>query len=1023
MPHLNVLIVEDSDDDAQLTLRTLSKGGWDVRHRVVSDPASLSAALRQQAWDVVLSDHNMPHFDALDALALVRRESTETPFIIVSGSIGEEVAVGAMKAGASDYILKGKLQRLLPAIEREVREAAVHRDRKRAEEEVRWKSALLEAQANATIDGILVVDGQGRKLFQNRRYIELWKIPDHIVANNDDKQQVEFVKNHAKDPEKFVERIVYLYSHPDEISRDEVELNDGTVLDWYSAPVIGQGGTHFGRIWVFRDITERKRAEEALRQSEERFRILFEQAADIILQLEMTPEGMPVIREANSATFRLLGFERDELIGRPVSFIDAAPDASHVIASRRQNILFKTGTTFEVKHRCKDGTIRDFECSVTEMQIGSKTYAVSVERDVTDRKRAEHDREASETRYRRLFESAKDGILILDADTGKIMDVNPFLTELTGYSHEVFLGKHLWEIGPFRDIAASKTSLAELQSKQYVRYEHLPLETRDGRKIAVEFVSNVYRVDNQSVIQCNIRDITERKRAEKELLETQQRMESVLEITKTGLDIIDREFNLIYVDPGWQKVYGNPAGRKCHEYFMGLQKPCAACAIPKAIETRQIQVTEETLPRENNRVVEVHTIPFQDASGQWMVAELNVDVTARKRAEKKLQETQGQLLQAQKMEAVGRLAGGVAHDFNNILTVILGYAETLLRASKDADPHRKPIEEIRNAGQRAAGLTRQLLAFSRRQILEPRVLNLGDVVRNLEPMLRRLIGEDIDLRTALPAGLGRVKADPGQIEQVLMNLAVNARDAMAEGGKLTIDAANADLDEDYAGRRPEAKPGRYVMLAVTDDGAGMTPEIQRRLFEPFFTTKEQGRGTGLGLSTVYGIVKQSGGHIAVYSEVGRGTTFKIYLPRVEEAAEPISRPRMPAVPSRGTETILVAEDEKGVRDLLRILLQENGYTVLDAADGEQALRVCERHAGPLHLLISDVVMPEMGGKQLAERLRKLRPGLKILFTSGYTANAIVHQGILDPGIAFIYKPYDLNALLAKVREVLDAPAR
>jgi signal transduction histidine kinase len=388
---------------------------------------------------------------------------------------------------------------------------------------------------------------------------------------------------------------------------------------------------------------------------------------------------------------------------------------------------------------------------------------------------------------------------------------------------------------------------------------------------------------------------------------------------------------------------------------------------------------------------------------------------------RELSQAQDQLRQAQKMEAVGRLAGGVAHDFNNLLTAITGYSDLLMSDLAEGDPRRADLEQIKHAADRAAGLTRQLLAFSRRQVLQPRVLDLNVVITDVEKMLRRVIGEDIDLVTIPGSALGRVKADPGQLDQVILNLAVNARDAMPEGGKLTIETANVELDGAYALRHIAVRPGPYVMLAVSDTGCGMDAEILARLFEPFFTTKEVGKGTGLGLATVYGIVTQSGGSISVYSEPGRGTTFKMYLPRVKEAVETRVVVASPDTPVRGSETILVVEDEEAVRSLARLVLERKGYTVLEARHGTEALRVSERHEGPIALVLTDLVMPGLGGRELAGRLATVRPDTKVLYMSGYTDNAIVHQGVLDAGAAFLSKPFTPDALARKVREVLDAP--
>jgi signal transduction histidine kinase len=383
------------------------------------------------------------------------------------------------------------------------------------------------------------------------------------------------------------------------------------------------------------------------------------------------------------------------------------------------------------------------------------------------------------------------------------------------------------------------------------------------------------------------------------------------------------------------------------------------------------------------------------------------------------QRTQASLRQAQKMEAVGRLAGGVAHDFNNMMTIVTGYSEVLLARLPPEDPARDLVQQIKKAGERCAALTGQLLAFSRKQLFTLKVLDLNTVLADLGKMLRPLLGEDIDLVTVPGPALGQVRADPGQMEQVIVNLALNARDAMPRGGRLTIETRNVTLDAAFARVRPEVRPGRYVLLTVSDTGCGMDQATQAHLFEPFFTTKEAGKGTGLGLATVYGIIKQSNGFIYASSELGRGTTFTIYLPRLEEPAPVFQPAPETALPPGGPETVLLVEDEPGVRALLRHVLLMNGYSVLEAGHGGEALRVSEHYAGPLHLLITDVVMPEMSGGELAARLKQLRPDLKVLFLSGYTEDAVVRHGVSEAESAFLQKPFSLPVLARKVREVLD----
>jgi two-component system cell cycle sensor histidine kinase/response regulator CckA len=418
------------------------------------------------------------------------------------------------------------------------------------------------------------------------------------------------------------------------------------------------------------------------------------------------------------------------------------------------------------------------------------------------------------------------------------------------------------------------------------------------------------------------------------------------------------------------------------------------------------------------RILESTASPVRNSSGgvEKLVI-VNRDITDRKKLEE-------QFRQAQKMEAVGRLSGGVAHDFNNLLGVIIGYGEILQEGLAPGDRLRRSADEILAAGRRAAGLTRQLLAFSRQQVLEPTVLNLNNAVKNMESMLRRLIGEDVDLSSNLDPALGAVKADPGQIEQVIMNLAVNARDAMPQGGKLIIETSNTEMDESFVRRYPyPVKPGMYVRLMVSDTGTGMDAATRARIFEPFFTTKAKGQGTGLGLSMVYGVVKQSGGYIDVYSELGLGTTFKIYLPRVDEPLAVHQPAAALASTLRGAETVLLVEDEVALRDLTSSLLEMCGYTVLQASNGGEALDVSQHHAGPIDLLLTDVVMPGISGRVLADQLIQLRPQIKVIFMSGYTGQTVGAHGIIDPGSLFLQKPFTRDLLAHKLREALDGSSK
>ncbi len=512
----------------------------------------------------------------------------------------------------------------------------------------------------------------------------------------------------------------------------------------------------------------------------------------------------------------------------------------------------------------------------------------------------------------------------------------------------------------------------------------------------------------------------ERRRAEEALRASEERYRELFENASEILYTHDLAGNFTSLNKAGEQITGYSREEALRMNIADVAAPECKRLVRQMIE-RELDWEAPTihqweiLTKDGRRVaLDINTrLIYQDGKPVG-VQGIARDVTERKQLEE-------QLRQAQKMEAVGRLAGGVAHDFNNLLTVIKGYSDLLLDMVGTDDRVRKAADEINKAANRAASLTRQLLAFSRQQVLQPRVLDLNTVVANVHSMLRRLIGEDIDLVTIPGAGLGRVKADPGQVEQVILNMAVNARDAMPDGGKLTITTANVELDEAYAHQHFTVRPGPYVMLAVSDTGCGMDAETRAHIFEPFFTTKEKGKGTGLGLATVYGIVKQSDGYIWVYSEPGQGTTFKIYLPRVDEAVGSLQPGSARTGPPRGSETVLLVEDEESVRVLVRDVLQRNGYNVLEVANGKEAIQLSERHPGPIHLVVTDVVMPGMSGRELARRLAIQRSDTKVLYMSGYTDDAIVHHGVLDPGTPFLEKPFTTDALARKVREVLDTP--
>jgi two-component system cell cycle sensor histidine kinase/response regulator CckA len=622
-----------------------------------------------------------------------------------------------------------------------------------------------------------------------------------------------------------------------------------------------------------------------------------------------------------------------------------------------------------------------------------------------------------------IMESTTDAVFVKDLD-GRYVITNPIAARIAGKSIEEIVGNTDLEIfSPETARSVMSRDKQVIQTGGPVTYEQTGIASDTNRTFLS--TKGPYRdADGKIVGILGIsRDITDRKRAEEEIRNSQQKLRIHLE--HTPLAVV--EWNLDFCVTAWnssaERIFGYSRQEALGQH--------ASFIVPAQYREQVDQVWRDLLAQQggtrstndnitkNGRIIscEWYNTPLIDDLGNVLgVASLAQDVTERFALEERLR-------QSQKMEAVGRLAGGVAHDFNNLLTVILGYSQIVTDGVPAGSRLADSAAQIKTAAEKAAGITRQLLAFSRKQLLSPRVINLNEILMNLDSLLRRLIGEDIEVMTIPANDLGTVKADPSQLEQVLMNLALNARDAMPQGGKLTLETSNAFLDEAYAHGHQPVQPGRYVMLAVSDTGEGMDAETQARIFEPFYTTKEVGKGTGLGLSMVYGIVKQSGGYIWVYSEPNRGTTFKVYLPRVDQAADTGAAVHTARTVQRGTETILLVEDEAQIRQLSTSVLTHCGYNVLVAGSPEQALEICRTDGKQIRLVVTDVVLPRMNGKQLAERILKMWPDVKVLYVSGYTNNAIVHYGVLDPGLSFLPKPYTLSALAAKVREVLDAPPR
>jgi len=622
--------------------------------------------------------------------------------------------------------------------------------------------------------------------------------------------------------------------------------------------------------------------------------------------------------------------------------------------------------------------------------------------------------------FRALFLSNPQPMWVYDAETLQFLEVNEAAIQHYGYSREEFLKMRITDIRPPEDVPRLLAEWAKVHSAlQYSgTWRHL---LKDGTLIDAEVVVHTLTFRMRNAKLAAPRDITAQKRAEDALKQAERKYRLMFEEAIVGMYQTSPEGRLLAVNRAMAEMFGYKSGAEMISAISDVQHQLYV--DPERREEFKKLLQEQGVVQHFE--IQVYR---KDGSRMWLWTNARVvreggniaryegtfeDITERKLLE-------DQLRQAQKMEAVGRLAGGVAHDFNNALGVITGYGELLQIQLREGDPLHKHAEEICKAGRRAAGLTRQLLAFSRKQIIQPVALDLNVVIGDMEKMLRRLIGEDIEISFRQHPQLWLVKADPGQIEQILMNLAVNSRDAMPKGGKLIIETANAELDVTYARQHAGLTPGSYITLSVSDTGCGMDRETQAHIFEPFFTTKEAGKGTGLGLSTVYGIAKQNEGYIRVYSEVGRGTTFKIFLPRTGEAAEASKSTAAATMALRGSETVLLVEDEDPLRELARGALEDNGYRVLDAADPSVATKIAHAYRDPIHLLLTDVIMPGGSGRDLARALTASRPDIKVLYMSGYTNELVAQYGVLGQELALLEKPFTLHSLLAKVHRVLHS---
>lgn len=1020
-PKLRVLIVEDRESDAKLMVSELRRTGFDVEWVRVDSEEDFVARV-SELFDLILSDYRMPQFDGLRALHLMQEHNVEIPFIFVSGVIGEDIAVKAMVEGAADYLLKDRLARLGPAVQRVLEQKLLRNKSRQNEAAIKASELRYRTIVESALDCIIVIDDAGRILEFNPAAERVFGFSREEIVGSELAESLVPLQYRAAH-RAGLQR--YLSQGESRILDRRLELR-ALRKSGEEFPVELSVSSNRDRPQTFtgflRDITDRKRAEAKLQDNEARL-----VRAQAVGRIGSWETELPTLRVTwSDETYHIFEIQPDQMQITHQRFLELVHPEDRAVVDNAFVQSLSHRSPCSITHRVvtPDGRIKFLEeCWQTqEDDRGEPVRVVGTCQDVTQRKLAEDALRESETFNRSLMEASADCIKVLDLD-GLLLHMNGpglCLMELDDFGSMCGQAwKELWPVDMRaeidRAITTAKGGTVHMfqgfcpTAKGTPRWWEVTVspvrDTADGKVVRLLVVSH---------------NITERKRAEAERTELLARMNLEVERMPLAYLLSGPDFRYTRWNPAAERTFGFTEAEVLGKHPFGVVVPKQSQNVVAGLFDRlaagdmSAHGTCENVTKDGRTIYcEWHNTPLTSNDGTFHgILSVAQDITARKLLEE-------QLRQSQKMEAFGQLAGGVAHDFNNLLTIINSYSEIVFSSLSADDPLRQAAREISSAGERAAALTRQLLAFSRKQVVEMSVLNINTVLTATVTMLRRLIGEDVQLEFVAEPKLKHVRADRSQLEQILINLAVNARDAMPTGGKLTIETTNAELDETHTQTYVGLHPGPYVVLAVSDTGCGMDAATQSRIFEPFFTTKELGKGTGLGLATVFGIVSQMGGSIFVDSESGCGATFRIYLPAADEPTSADRSNAQKKLDDRGDETILVVEDEPILRQLARHILEAKGYTILEACHGADAIQFVKQHTAVLHLVVTDVVMPVMGGREMAERLHELRPDLKVLYLSGYTDDAILRQGILQEESYFLQKPFTPTSLAQKVREVLD----
>jgi PAS domain S-box-containing protein len=1000
---LRVLYLEDNPVDADLAKRELARHAPQLSLEIVATLAEAMERLTPDlpSFDIVLTDLLLPDGSGLELLSRIRERDLPLAVVIITGSGDQDAAVAAIKAGADDYLVKREdYITSLP----QILSSSLARFKTGRERRARPLRVLYAEPSGFD------VDLTRRHLSQKARHIRLdvvvsgTEILDHLPPASGSVSLYDVLLMDYRLPGMDALEVT-------KVIRQERELDIPIVL------VTGHGNEeialqalrlgvdeylvkHEGYLAQLPAILEKVQKQAELQRSEARYHSMFENNHAVMLVVN--PSDGRIV-DANPAACSFYGYVPETIRNMNISEINTS--SLPQIRAELTQALAMGQNSFSFRHRLASGDIRDVEVFSGPIELGGQKLLYSIIHDVTERKRAEEGLRLA----RFCLDNAAMGVFQIN-ERGEIVDVNEQGCNSLGYSREELLGMTFFNIDPDFTRWASCSGTFETHHRR-----------KDGTVFPVEVTVNFLKYDGASVCFSFVHNITERKQADKALRESEANFRKLSSQFHALLDSIPDSITL--QSPDLRMLWANNGavtgtelkpdevvGMHCYALKHNRTNPCDPCPVQECFLTGK--PTSSVMELADGKTWELRTIPIHEANGITAVIEVARDITEHRKLE-------DQLRHSLKLESIGTLAGGIAHDFNNILTAIIGYGHMALMAMPEDDPRQMYVKCMLDGTDRAAQLTKDLLLFSRKQISERKPVDLNEVVERMEKFLRKVIREDIGYTTILNPDTSPVLADGHQLEQVLMNLVTNARDAMPDGGVISVTTETFSMNEEFIAAHGYGRPGNYALLTVSDTGSGMKEEVLKRIFDPFFTTKEVGKGTGLGLSVVYGIIKQHEGFINVYSEPGTGTTFRIYLPLITVKTIETVKDHEEESPARGTETILVAEDDTMVRNLTKAILPEFGYTVIEAADGEDAVRKFIENSDTINLLLFDIIMPKMNGKEAYDEIRRMRPDIKVIFASGYASETIMQKGLLDHGIPLISKPVSPRQLVQKIRSVLD----